>query len=233
MLILGHRGATGKKFAENCLPAFVSAIEQGADGIEMDLRVSRDGEIVVVHDPSLQRIAGDAHKTSELTAQELTSIPLRHAGCIMTLNDVTASIHEPAILNFDIKHPVATEALITKLKTSSSLRSRSIVSSFYRPSLKQVRKECPDVKVIVLMMRWPSALHAKWTWKKLKEIDAWGVAFALRYLTPRRVKILRSMGYAVVGWDSRGSKKEALRAMTLGLDVVIVKDVETAVSKKK
>lgn len=233
MLILGHRGAPGKKLAENTLPAFRAALEQGADGIELDLRLSKDGELVVVHDANLHRIAGDAHKTAELTAQELACIPLRHAGCILTLNEVTAAIHEPAYLDIEIKHHAAVGPLAAKLKTSTGLRERCIVSSFYPRIIKQFKKECPDVKVLGLVARWPLPLQRQWLWNALHQLDLWGVGFPLSMLTPTRVTFLRDIGYVVAGWDKRGTKREAARAIALGLDVAIVKDVASAVARKK
>lgn len=233
MLILGHRGAPGKKLAENSLPAFRSALEQGADGIELDLRLSRDKEIVVVHDASLHRIAGDAHKTSELTADDLANIPLRHTGNILTLHEVTSSIHEPALLDLEIKHHLVVEPLATKLRTSAGLRERTIVSSFHPRVIRQMKKECPDVRILALVMRWPLPLQKKWLWKTIAKLGVWGVGFPLHVLTPKRVAFLHSMGYIVTGWDRRGTSVEAARAVTLGLDIVIVKDVATAVSLRK
>ena len=233
MLILGHRGAHGKNFAENSLPSFVAAIEKGADGIELDLRASRDGEIVILHDADLRRIAGDARVVSELTAQELLATPLRHPGAILTLNDVTAAIHEPSLLDLEIKHRSVLEPLISKLLTSAGLRERSIISSFHVRNIGQVRKACPDVRTLVLVPRWPLPFRRARLWRQLQSVDAWGVGFPLTVLTKRRIEFLRTLGFMVAGWDMRGTKAEARRAVRLGLDVGIVKDVAAAVAFRK
>src|SRR6476660_6054695 len=72
-LILGHRGASA--FApENTLAAFSRAISDGADGIEFDVRLSRDGVAVVIHDASLKRTGLINRLVSDLTAAELGEV---------------------------------------------------------------------------------------------------------------------------------------------------------------
>lgn len=60
---------------ENSLPAFAAACRVGY-GIELDLHLTRDGQVVVIHDDDLQRVAGDARQVSDLTYAELSRIPL-------------------------------------------------------------------------------------------------------------------------------------------------------------
>ncbi|HET6671163.1 MAG TPA: glycerophosphodiester phosphodiesterase family protein [Pyrinomonadaceae bacterium] len=69
-LIIGHRGASALA-PENTLAAFRRAIADGADGIEFDVRLSRDGVAVVVHDATLERTGSQKHRVSDLTADEL------------------------------------------------------------------------------------------------------------------------------------------------------------------
>jgi glycerophosphoryl diester phosphodiesterase len=71
-LIIGHRGASVVAL-ENTMPAFEAAIAAGADGIEFDVRLSRDGVPVIIHDDTLSRTHGVRRRVAELTAQELRS----------------------------------------------------------------------------------------------------------------------------------------------------------------
>lgn len=73
MKILGHRGAS-EHYPENTQAAFRAAWGCGADGVELDVRLSRDGEVVVVHDESLKRTAGVAARVAELTWTELSGL---------------------------------------------------------------------------------------------------------------------------------------------------------------
>lgn len=72
-LILGHRGASAVA-PENTLAAFSRAILDGADGIEFDVRLSRDGVPIVIHDASLRRTAGMDSQVGDLTSEQLQSI---------------------------------------------------------------------------------------------------------------------------------------------------------------
>src|SRR6185503_6073861 len=72
-LILGHRGASALA-PENTLAAFSRAISDGADGIEFDVRLSRDGVAVVIHDASLKRTGLIDRAVAELTATELSEV---------------------------------------------------------------------------------------------------------------------------------------------------------------
>src|SRR5688500_15232326 len=72
-LIVGHRGASAGA-PENTLAAFRRAIDDGAEGLEFDVRLSRDGVPVVIHDETLLRTGRVRHLVSELTADELSKV---------------------------------------------------------------------------------------------------------------------------------------------------------------
>ncbi len=235
MLILGHRGCPTRLCTENTLDAFRCALDQGADGVEFDLRLSRDGEIVVFHDPNLNRVAGSAHRIEELTAAQLAAYELRYGGKIPTLNDVTAEIHAPAILDMEVKHRDVWEVLAKKLRTSASLRERTIISSFNKSIIRSAREEFPEMRVMLLIRRWPLPLRGRKLWASVEKIGPWAVGFPLMVHNIRRVRHLRRLGYKVAGWDLRNSRSERLKAEKLGLDIAIVKWIRLPepVGKKK
>ena len=71
--IFAHRGASDAA-PENTLPAFARAVEQGADGIELDVHLSRDGELVVIHDETLDRTTDGAGWVKDRTLAELRAL---------------------------------------------------------------------------------------------------------------------------------------------------------------
>jgi len=213
--------------SEDTLEAFSNAITQGADGVEMDLRISKDGEVVIVHDPNLHRISGTALKVEHLTVDELKALPLRYGGCIPTLNEVTAHIHAPSILDLEIKHKAVIRPLITKLKTSASLRERTLISSFNHSILKVVKDEVPDARVIILQSRWHLPLRSAQWYSKLEKLAPFAVAFPFPVLNKRRVEILQQKGFKVGAWDyGPYIPRDAKRLVTLGLDIAIVRWIE-------
>jgi glycerophosphoryl diester phosphodiesterase len=196
---------------------------QGADGIEFDLRLSRDGEIVVFHDPNLHRVAGAAYRVDELTAHELAEYPLRYGGKIPTLNEVTAQIHAPVWLDMEVKHRDVWQVLAKKLRTSAALRQRAIISSFNPRIIRAVREEFPEMRTIMLNRRWPLPLRGRKFWATVDALRPWAVGFPIMVNNRRRVRHLKRLGYKVAGWDLRNSRSERLKAESLGLDVAIVK----------
>jgi len=72
-LIIAHRGDSAHR-PENTLASFASALEQGADLVEFDVQLSKDGQVVVIHDPTLDRTTSGQGKVSELTLAEIRSV---------------------------------------------------------------------------------------------------------------------------------------------------------------
>lgn len=68
--IYGHRGAMGE-YPENTLLSFKQAIEQGADGLEIDVQLTKDGEVVVIHDERLDRTTTGSGFVKDLTLNEI------------------------------------------------------------------------------------------------------------------------------------------------------------------
>jgi glycerophosphoryl diester phosphodiesterase len=71
--VMAHRGASGE-YPENTMPAFAAAVEAGADYIELDVHCTRDGEVVVVHDEGLSRVASDDRLVVDMTMAELEAV---------------------------------------------------------------------------------------------------------------------------------------------------------------
>ena len=107
MKIYAHRGASAD-FPESTRTAYLGAIDQGADGFECDLRVTRDGTLVVWHDHDLKRLAG-----SELTIAGSTFDQLNAIYPILTLNELLdLAIEAKKDLALETKHPVPTRGLV-------------------------------------------------------------------------------------------------------------------------
>lgn len=80
-VLFAHRGASAD-FPEHTRAAYLEAIAQGADGIETDVRLTADGQLVCWHDPTTDRVTGVAGWVHEMTLDELRSLPLTRGGAI-------------------------------------------------------------------------------------------------------------------------------------------------------
>jgi len=108
-IILGHRGVRGPgvSVTENTLGAFEMAIDAGADGVELDVRLAKDGAVVVVHDATLKRITLGAHtaRVDALGLAELRAVTLPGAQRISTLDEVLAwAGRHRCRVNVELKH---------------------------------------------------------------------------------------------------------------------------------
>jgi glycerophosphoryl diester phosphodiesterase len=133
MLIIGHRGASGIE-PENTIRSFKKAEEAGVDMIELDVRRSKDGEIVVVHDSDLLRIFGDPRTIRSLTLAEIKRVSTEYNREIPTLDEVLANIRTD--LNIEIKVHGIEQQVLSKIK---NFPHKVLISCFYPGILKKLR----------------------------------------------------------------------------------------------
>ncbi len=137
--IYGHRGMRDA-VAENTIHAFEAALRQGADGVEFDVRINREAEVVVFHDESLDRMTEgeDVRRVADLSLAELRGVRLRERGAIPSLEEVLdwASARR-AYLNIELKQDEgAGELLVSAVLRAlnrgdrTELKQRVILSSF-------------------------------------------------------------------------------------------------------
>jgi glycerophosphoryl diester phosphodiesterase len=168
-LIIAHRGAS-RYAPENTLAAIRLAVETGADGIEIDLRLAKDGVPVVIHDADLLRTGGISKKVRHLTSLELADIDVgtwfdfkypRRAGrpfageTVPLLDDVLQLLVDlKGLLYLELKcderdaKPLVTA--VCERIGQSSLLPRIIVKSFALDAIRQVKQHTPTVQTAAL-----------------------------------------------------------------------------------
>lgn len=127
MLILAHRGASDARL-ENTLPAFLLALERGADGVELDVQLTRDGEVIVFHDFDLARLGGRQERVEHVTWGELSRVQLHHNQRIPRLVDLLEVWPTNRWLNIELKAggPAVAQSVVRLLAG----RPMVILSSF-------------------------------------------------------------------------------------------------------
>lgn len=146
-----HRGLHGDGAAENSLTAFRRAMELGF-GSELDVRLSKDGELVVFHDNTLTRVAGVDKRVDELTLAELRECRLSGTDdTVPTLREVFDLIDGRVPLLIEIKEHTGTSAVTEKLlSVLQGYDGPYIVESFNPASLGNFRKRRRDVPLGIL-----------------------------------------------------------------------------------
>ena len=147
-----HRGASDYA-PENTMSAFCLGIEMGANGIETDIQLTRDGVAVLFHDDSLARVTGVDRLLSDMSLAELDSIDFGVHICgekyrgerIVTLSDFMRYFaSRPLQLALELKGPMVEQITIDEVN-QAGCRERTILTSFELDYLKQARKIDPDI----------------------------------------------------------------------------------------
>lgn len=141
-----HRGLHNGERAENSLSAFAAAVEKGY-AIELDVRLSSDGELVVFHDDTLDRVTKESGKVCERTAKELSKIHLNGtADTIPTLKEVLSLVDGKVPLLVEIKEAAGSSAVAEKTaEVLSGYRGEFIIESFNPMALSVIKKRMPSV----------------------------------------------------------------------------------------
>ena len=148
VLIVGHRGARDI-WPENSLDGFRRTRDLGVDGVEFDVHVARDGELVVIHDPTLERTTEGQGAVAERTAAELAATPLHNGGGagVPSLDAVLEVFAGTAIeLHIEIKTDAGgrlypgLEQRLVDLVAGRGLLEQAILTCFAPRALETVRR---------------------------------------------------------------------------------------------
>jgi len=161
MLIFAHRGARGSA-PENTMAAFETALQANADGIELDVQLTKDGQLVICHDHTIDRTSNGSGWIKDLTLQQLKTYdfgswfhPQFSSQRIVSLYEfLTWFAATPLLLNIEIKngpviYPDIEEKVIHAIH-NFGISSRTIVSSFFHPSLKKIKQLDSTIKTGIL-----------------------------------------------------------------------------------
>jgi glycerophosphoryl diester phosphodiesterase len=236
--ILAHRGFTrapdGSALDENTIDAFQAALDAGADFLESDIQVTRDGVPVLFHDDDLSRVAGYTAKVSELTSRELSDIRLQHGAQIPTLRE-TLDHFPTARFNLDFKTSRAigpgSAAII-----SAGAESRVLVASFSESNRKAAQSKLVGSVGSAGMSRFLGIyLCSVFRLRRLQGLLSANLvalqiplsAGPLRFDTRRFVSSVHSSGLEVHYWTVN-DPTEMKRLISLGADGLVTDDCATA-----
>jgi glycerophosphoryl diester phosphodiesterase len=152
---IAHRGAP-REYPENTLPSFARAIELGADGIELDAHATRDGVVVVHHDPVPRATAADrrlvGRAIADLTHDELRAFSVAPGVGIPTLAEVLSLVGGAAVVYVELKGAGIERQVIDVIRESPA---QCAVHSFDHAAVARAKTLAPEIRRGLLFSRRP------------------------------------------------------------------------------
>ncbi len=234
MEIWGHRGAY--HFApENTLESFKLAADMGADGIELDIQLTKDGEAVVIHDETVDRTSGGHGFVKNFTLKEIKTLNFNKRGIskpqfmeIPTLGEVFELLGPTGLkINAELKTGVVfyegIEEKALKLAERHGMSERVIWSSFNHFSVQRVRRLEPSAKTALLC---GGGIIV--TGEQCEKTGAYALHPEIRQLRyPGLAEDCRGRGVKINAWTA-DSSDDILLAYKAGADAVITNRIDTA-----
>jgi len=201
ILKIGHRGAKGYQ-PENTLVSFQKAIELNVDGIELDVHLSSDGEIIVIHDETIDRTTNGKGFVNQLTTLDLKKYE------IPTLIEVLELINQNCFINIELKGNGTAKTVVDLIShyiaDKNWISTDFLVSSFDWKMLEEVHLVNPKIRIGVLTEESISAALAF-----AKKIKAFSIHPDYRLLSKENVALMQENGFEVYAWTV--NSKEAIQ----------------------
>lgn len=216
LLSIGHRGVMGVE-PENTLRSFRHADRLGMDAIELDLHLSKDGALVVMHDATVDRTTDGSGLISDLTLAELRGLDAGDGEGVPVFEEVVDAVRAP--LQAEIKDQAAARVLAEAVQRRE-LHDRVTVISFHADALRETRALLPDIPIVLVTGRsTPTAPE------RAVELGASMVSCDLRHLDEAVVERCHAAGVRVISWTVN-TDEDLARARWLGLDGVVTDQPE-------
>lgn len=238
MIVFAHRGYSGK-FPENTRPAFEAALELHAPGIELDVHLTKDRELIVTHDFDFGRTVKATGTPLDYTARELAKLDagsfkgeeFKGVG-LLTIEDVLELIQKKSLLNIEIKEETLksesdyTEMCAKLLTLTKAYGLKDILfSSFDAHALEVLRSQSKEARIALL----DDTAEER---PRLAEIKAFGAEaynVNLHRVTKGFVDRIHSAGFKVNAYTC-GNADDLALAKSLGLDGVFADNLEEALA---
>ncbi len=243
-MVFAHQGGAGL-WPSNTLFAFQKAWEMGVDVLELDVHMTRDGHLVVIHDDTVDRTTNGSGAVREMTLAEIQALdagytftpdggktyPYRGRGIrIPTLEEVFDALPD-ARFNIEVKpNDPAVAVALASLIERKGMVDRVIVGSFHQPVVDELRRRLPHVATFGSK----GEIQAFWIFQTLRLGRAWRpvpdvlevpttyplAGVEVTVVTPRFVRAAHDLGVRVVVWTVN-DPDEMARLLDMGVDGII------------
>ena len=231
---IGHRGASGYE-PENTLISFQKAINLGADMVELDVHLTKDKEVIVMHDETLDRTTNAKGELKKKNLAEIKKIRTKENNQeIPTLQEVIDEVKGKVEINIEIKlEDTAIEVM--KVVKRNNIENNVVISSNHVKSLQIVKEISPNVRrallyyatktdpglpVLVFFSRIAFPYVGNLIFRRLKKSQAGYLNLTYHLANKRFVKKLHELGYKVNVWTVN-NVKDIRKMKNIGVDGII------------
>jgi len=225
-LILGHRGAR-REAPENTIPAFRRALELGADGVELDARLTADGAVIVLHDDDLGRTTNGSGRADRLTLEQIQRFdaagpwgPTFAGTHVPTLAEVLEVLRSARLVNVELKGPDKDSGLerrVLEVVRAAGMVSQTVFSSFSVSHLRRLRQLDGQIALALLF---GARLFHPTPWALAEELRLEAIHPSRSAVSARLVRQAHARGLRVRVWTVNEAA-EARRMQAWDIDGII------------
>jgi glycerophosphoryl diester phosphodiesterase len=230
-MIFAHRGACAHA-PENTIASFELAVLHQADAIELDVKLSRDGQAMVIHDPTVDRTTDGKGKVNALSLKELKGLDAgarfnsKFAGeKIPTLDEVFEHVGKKVLVNVELTNYSSPRdnliETVSQVVIRHNMQYRVLFSSFSPGNLMMIKKLLPDTPVALLCLPGIAGIFSRSS--LLKKVSPTIIHPNLSDVNDHLIKREHDGGRRVHVWTVN-SEKDILRMLTLRVDGIFTDD---------
>ncbi len=230
---VGHRGAAGLA-PENTIASFQKAVASGADMVELDVHQCATGEIIVMHDETVNRTTNGSGKIKNLSLSEINSLLIPPDHTIPTLNEVLTAFKDKCFFNIEIKNKRIASEVLSIIKTHRA-EDKVIISSTHVEPLTHLAQIAPHITTalifhatksikrqvfftLIALLFFPLARYIALI--RLQKSKAQWLHYAIHLPLKYYFDFFKKRGYLIGLWTVN-KPKDIARCKALGVDSII------------
>jgi glycerophosphoryl diester phosphodiesterase len=218
--VVGHRGAMAEA-PENTVASFRVAEEIGVEEVETDVRISSDGQLFMLHDATLDRVAAepagrDLGPVAQLPWSKISSVNVGEGERVPTLEQMYQATTR--LIQLEIKDLAAIDGLVDFFPDHPDYAQRTILTGFSVEAMATAAGKLPEIPRGIIVSSWAHAEAYPGGYRQLiKDTGSCRIHSGWEGLTTELVEQLHDEGFPVHGWPTR-DQDDLRRGLELGLD---------------
>ena len=212
MILTGHRGAAELE-PENTRLSIQKAIDLSVDQVEIDVHLTRDQHLVVIHDATVDRTTDGQGVVADFTLVEIKRLDAGKGECIPTLQEVIDLVRGKVVLQIELKGPDTAEPVVRAVERNS-IESEVLLTSFVHERLREARQLNPSLALGALWSNPPADAC-----EQAIDMGAEAIHIQHQNIDAQLVRKAHAHGLQIRAWNP-DTVEEIQRAIDLGVDAV-------------